>query len=254
MRVNAAAALAASVGIAALYTVAQSSSDLLAPLSDAVFVIVSGACALFALLVVLKWGMRGTFGLVQFGLFSAVFLWFLGEVVWSVYELAFRIPIPYPSLADVFYLAGYLPAILGVLQFLSVFGKELRGLRILLVVMTGLLIIGVTYVSLLRPLITSSVDLLTKTVDVAYPSLDAILLTLAIAMFIVFEGSETSYSWLWISLGLLLTTLADIAFSFGTLEGWYYSGHPIELLWLWGYISLALGFNDQRRGFALGQE
>jgi hypothetical protein len=35
-------------------------------------------------------------------------------------------------------------------------------------------------------------------------------------------------------------------FSLGTLQGWYYSGHPIELIQLWGYIALGLGFDEQR--------
>jgi len=53
-------------------------------------------------------------------------------------------------------------------------------------------------------------------------------------------------AWVWISIGLLLSALADIMFSLGTLQGWYYSGHPIELIDLWGSIALGLGFDEQR--------
>jgi len=46
-----------------------------------------------------------------------------------------------------------------------------------------------------------------------------------------------------------LTALADIAFSLGTIEGWYFSGHPIEILWFWVYVAMALGFYGLSKGF-----
>jgi hypothetical protein len=239
-----------AVVLAVLYAVLQSQGFLLVELSDAVFVLVSGGTSVLALLVVLKRGFRGKFGAVNAGLFLVVFSWFLGETVWTIYELILETPVPYPSLADVFYLAGYLPAILGVAQFLSVFKKGLSELKLILASLSGLLIIGLTYVYLLNPLMVSETDLITKAFDIAYPSLDAILLILAIAMILVFEGATMANPWVWISLGLFLTALADISFSLGTLQGWYYSGHPIELLWLWGYLSLALGFDSQRKELA----
>jgi hypothetical protein len=76
--------------------------------------------------------------------------------------------------------------------------------------------------------------------------LDSIIVVLATFMFFVLRGGTMARAWVWISLGPLLTALADIAFSLGTLQGWYYSGHPSELIYLGGYISLALGFDEQR--------
>jgi len=68
-------------------------------------------------------------------------------------------------------------------------------------------------------------------------------------MLLIFEGAPPSTPWLWISVGIILTMIADISFSVGTLQGWYHSGHPIELLWVWGYIAMTLGFDDQRKQF-----
>lgn len=247
MQLKFAVASALAAGLAAFYELAQSWGYLLALSTDLLFVLVSGACSLFALLVVRKWRAGGQLGLVRVGLFLAVFLWFWGELAWAIYEIVFQVLIPYPSLADLFYLGGYAPAALGMLLFLRVFRQIFTGLKALIAALSGLLIVGSTYVFLLNPLIAASTDVLAKVFDVAYPSLDAFLLILAIAMLIVFEGGVMAKSWLWISFALLLTAMADIAFSFGTLTEWYYSGHPVELLWLWGYIRLALGFEGQIR-------
>lgn len=118
--------------------------------------------------------------------------------------------------------------------------------RIALSIIFGLVIVGSTFVFLLNTLITEQADIYTKAFDVAYPGLDAILLSLVVAVFLTLKGGKLASSWLWIGLGVLLTAIVDIIFSLGTLQGWYYSGHPIELFWVWGYVSMALGFYDQR--------
>jgi len=183
------------------------------------------------------------------GLFLAVFLWCLGEATWVIYEVGLHIPVPFPSLADVFYLAGYLPAIISILLVVNFFGKGLTEIKVLVSSLLGLMIIGLVFSLLLDPLLLSSTSVLTKVLDLAYPSLDSILLILAIMMLLIFEGAPPSTPWLWISVGIILTMIADISFSVGTLQGWYHSGHPIELLWVWGYIAMTLGFDDQRKQF-----
>lgn len=102
--------VAAAVVILAalLYFVAQPWIDLLVPLTDVMFILVSGACSLIAFMVVRKWGIRGAFGEAHLGLFLYVLLQFLGELTWTIYESVFHVEVPYPSLADLFYLTAML--------------------------------------------------------------------------------------------------------------------------------------------------
>lgn len=166
--------------------------------------------------------------------------------MWTIYETVLQIAIPYPSLADVFYLAGYIPIAIVITQFLRTFGAALKRQSVFVALAVGLLFLGLTYGFLIGPLVVSTEDFLTKSYDVAYPVLDSMLVVFAIFMVFVFRGGKMVGAWVWLSLGLLLTALADIAFSLGSLQGWYYSGHPIELIQFWGYICLALGLDEQR--------
>lgn len=216
--------------------------------TDVLFMVVSGSCALLGLLAVRELGFRGKFGFVHLGLFLAVFLWFLGETGWGIYEIFLHVEVPYPSLADVFYLAGYLPAAVGMMQFLWFFRKPFTPRRLAVVFLSGLVTVGASWVALYAPL-TESADILTKTMDVGYPVLDVLLIVLAIMMAMAFADGSIGKAWLWIAVGLLLNAVGDIAFSYGTLMGWYYSGHPMELLYLWGYLSLGLGFAQQAKAF-----
>jgi hypothetical protein len=235
--------------VAALVTVAYfllQSSKLLVPVTDYVFVLASGICSILAFLATRRWGIRGKFGLVHLGLFLGIFLWFLGDTTWAIYETVLQIEIPYPSFADVFYLAGYIPLAIGAVQFLWTFRGGLKRQASFVALGVGLLFLGLTYTFLIGPIAVSTKDFLTKGFGVAYPVLDSMLVVLAIFMFFLFRGGKMAGAWVWISLGLLLNALADITFSLGTLQGWYYSGHPIELIQFWGYICLALGLDEQR--------
>ena len=240
-------ALTAAIVFTVFYWVAQTWGSDLVVFTDALFIVVSGVCAFVAFLPARKWKEQGRLGVVHLGLFLAVLLWFLGESVWGIYELLLAVEVPYPSAADIFYLAGYLPALLGITFFLVRVKTAIKGIAFQAAILSGLVIIGSAVVFLINPIIASSSSNLAKIFDVGYPSLDAILLVLAVTMLIAFADGKIGESWFWISFGMILTTMADLAFSFGTLSGWYYSGHPIELLWLWGYIGLTLGFNAQRK-------
>jgi hypothetical protein len=242
-RYVAAATIATLVTI--LYFLLQPSA-LLIPVTDTVFVLASGTCTLLSLLVAYRWGFRGKFGLVHFGLFLGLFLWFLGDATWAIYETTLGVEVPYPSVGDAFYLAGYVPIAVGLLQFLWAFRAGFDRQRSLAALGISLLAVGLTYAFLIGPLLASSADVMTKTFDLAYPVLDSMLVALALFMSVAFRGGKMAGPWFWISIGLILTVLADITFSLGTLQGWYYSGHPIELIQLFGYIGLALGFDQQR--------
>jgi len=142
------------VAFAVFYLLAQSwEQELLAASTDLFFIAVSGACCFLGLLVVRKWGFRGKFGVVHAGLFLCVLLWFVAETVWGIYEVILHVDIPYPSVADLFYLAGYFPAFHGMGQFLWFFRKGFTPRRLALAALSGLLVIFFSSVVLLYPLI-----------------------------------------------------------------------------------------------------
>jgi hypothetical protein len=237
-----------AVAFAVFYFLAQSwAQELLVLSTDILFTAISGVCSLLGLLVVRRWGFKGKFGVAHLGLFLVVFLWFLGETVWGIYEVVLHVDVPYPSIADVFYLAGYLPAFIGMEQFLWFFRKEFTPQKLAVAAFSGLAIVFSSLVVLLYPLMAESADILTKLFDVGYPLLDDLLMVFAVMMAMILRKGRFANDWLWIALGMLLHGLADIAFSYGTLTGWYYSGHPIELFYVYGYLALGLGFAHQTR-------
>jgi len=250
--------LGLGVAFAVFYTAAQSWGWWLTAATDVLFVLTSGVTALYALRVVREdrtdvgglTHLRQRLRRVHLGFFLAILFWFAGEFTWMTYEVVLGVRIPYPSIADAFYLAGYVPVLVSIITFMIIFRKLVTFKKMIVSILVGLLIIGVTAVLLLHPLATSSSPAFVKAFDLAYPFLDAVLMALVMVRLIAFVGASIGKPWLWIFSGLLSYSFADIMFSWGTLAKWYYSGHPIELLWLFGYLAFALGFNRQRKQFS----
>ncbi len=254
MKASSISAAVIAVALAVFYMSVQQMPNIIVESTDIIFIVISGGVSLYAFLVVAEMGRRATsiphlearLRSAYYGIFLAIVLWFLGETTWGIYEIVLRVSIPYPSIADIFYLTGYLPALASTVTFMWIFRRNITQARKVVTSLVGLGIIGLVLVFVLGPLSTSSSGIVTKAFDLAYPFLDAVLLVLVTLILGGMAGSTLAKPWMWIFAGLLSYSFADIMFSWGTLAGWYYSGHPIELLWLYGYLGFAVGFNQQR--------
>jgi hypothetical protein len=245
MKTGYAFALAVAVLITIAYFELQLSGWILLSVTDGLFVLTSGTCLLLALFAVRRWGFRGKLGVVYSGLFLGFFLWFLAETTYAIYDTILQVQIPFVSVGDVFSLVAYVPVTVGLVQFLWTFRVELSRIWSATVLGICLLIFALACLFLVGPLIASAENPLAGAFCVVYPILDLILFVLAFLMFLSFAGGTVARAWVWMSLGLVLRVLFDIALGLGVLQGWYYAGHPIEVIQLWAYISFALGLVEQ---------
>jgi hypothetical protein len=169
-------------------------------------------------------------------------LWFLGELSWAVYTFAFSVEIPYPSIADIFWLAGYIPLFLALYVYARLFASVLSK-RTIALIATIIIILGVLVsVALIIPVMGVEENLATFAIDLAYPLLDIALLSTALVGLAIFQKGSLGKSWLWIILGILLNVAGDMIFSYTTAQGTYYNGHPSELLFVYGYLLFMIAF------------
>jgi hypothetical protein len=109
--------------------------------------------------------------------------------------------------------------------------------------------IGLIAVFLVIPVISVSSDLLLNIVGLAYPIMDIALLYAPIVGVLLFRGGRLAHGWYWLAAGAILFSFADILFSYLTANGAYYSGHPLELLYHYGYICFGLGLCSSLKTF-----
>lgn len=175
-------------------------------------------------------------------------LWFLGELCWAVYAMFLNVEIPFPSIADVFWLSGYLPLFIALLLYVEIFQPAIT---VKLFLVAGAIVASMSAIifsSLMIPVLAnaSQQDMVTLGVSLAYPALDLFLFLEAILGVSVFTISKLKgrigVAWHFMNAAILLNVIADMAFSYTTLNNTYYDGHPLELLYHFGYMLFALAF------------
>ncbi len=168
--------------------------------------------------------------------------WAIGEVLWTYYDLVKGVQVPFPSLADVGFLAAIPLACAGLLLFPSSHRRTAHRVRDLLdgcIIATSLLF--ASWATILGPLYRSHQGgLLKQAVSLAYPMSDVVMVSLVV---ILITGAGRRG---WVSLGLVMSgivafAVADSSFSYLTEVNNYGSGTALDTGWVAGYLLIALG-------------
>lgn len=166
--------------------------------------------------------------------------WACGEVIWTVYEVILRVPVPYPSWADVGYLAGTPLAVAAFACHPAAHSHHRRSLVPLLdgvAVASALLFVSWTLV--LGPLWNGSEGKsLGDLVSVAYPFGDVVILVLVIlALRNLQPGNRLATATL--LGGLVAMAVSDTAYTYLVQVGGYISGDLIDAGWFAAYLAIA---------------
>ncbi|MEM0313927.1 MAG: hypothetical protein QXQ41_05205, partial [Candidatus Bathyarchaeia archaeon] len=178
--------------------------------SNATLPFISGAALAVSLVTLGKYWRKGSepFSLVWFGFACGLFLWFLGETTWAVYTLILGIDVPYPSLADFFWIMGYIPFFIALLMYVRIFSHALSWRNMLIIMVATLIVTVFVYIAMLNPIVHLEKDVITSAVDFAYPTLDILLFFIATLGLMIFWKGKLGRSWLLICSATLVDVIA----------------------------------------------
>jgi hypothetical protein len=161
----------------------------------------------------------------------------------------------FPSIADVFWLAGYPPFFAGLTILLVGYvqsGLPLGSAFKYIVACVVILGIGAfLVVQLLVPILAD--DTLTPLVSfyyMFYPLADLVLLVPATMLVLItshFGRGRLARPWMYIAVGFLLMGAADILYSYLDWQGLYGPGHAIDIAWNASYCVIGLAGWHQAR-------
>lgn len=167
--------------------------------------------------------------------------------------MVLNVEIPYPSIADVFWLSGYVPLFIALLLYVQLFQPAISERMFFVAGTIVVCVSAAAFPPLMLPVLrdTSQQDLVALSISLAYPSLDLLLFLEAILGLLVFTGTRlkgrVGTAWYFMNAAILLNVVADMTFSYFTFEDTYYNGHPQELLFHVGYLLFALAFYAFKR-------
>ena len=86
-----------------------------------------------------------------------------------------------------------------------------------------------------------------------YPVADAIVLVPSVIGVMLFFGGKVNFLWSLMLIGIIVEVVADTGFQYFSLDNSYYTGHPIDILFLWSYILFSFGVYDHIKIFKIRQ-
>jgi len=164
-------------------------------------------------------------------------LFVAGDIVWNIYEILGEDP--FPSFADVLYLAGYPFIAAGLLVFIRrrVADGDRGGLLDAGILATAAAILSWTF--LMQPLVVDTeLDPLSLAISLSYPLADLLLIGVAVGLLTTPGARTASFRFLAVSLVTLL--VADQIYALQTLDGTYVSGGPVDSLYLFAYVTFGV--------------
>ncbi len=152
------------------------------------------------------------------------FLWGVGGVMWGYYNFFLNIAVPYPSYADLAYFPGSLSWVIGIIYLSRATGAKIeirkKKAKLFLLIIPFIIMIFSYYFILfvVKGGIIWSTPIKTF-FDLAYPSIDIIILTIAFIIFglsVNFLGGKYKLSIFAILLGFVCMFVADFIISYKT--------------------------------------
>ena len=161
---------------------------------------------------------------------AALASWVAAELAWTTMYAELETP-PYPSLADVFYLAFYPLAFVGLVLLLR---EHVRGLGASVWIdgVLAAMAAAALGATVLSDIVVGAVEgpAAQAATNLAYPLVD-ILLFGAVAGAFALWGWRLDWRWILIGTSFVLSAVADTVFLFKTANGTYLEGTLLDTLW-----------------------
>jgi hypothetical protein len=239
------------VGICLIFAGQPFYQSLIGPLSN-VFPATFAAIACYsAQACVRRYGLKGRskFQLVWLSFTIGMALWIAAESTWAVYYFFLGNAVPYPSVADIFYVGGYLPIFAGLVLYFETFSASMSRARLAVAGSTiGVASVLVVYF-VLRNEFGMNYSYVKILLDLMYPVLDLIMLSLAILSLAIFIGGRIAKYWVIFSSAAILYVIGDEFFLYQVANNTYYNGDLDDLIFLLGYLTFALAFYVHKKEF-----
>jgi len=148
--------------------------------------------------------------------------WMVAETLWAGYSILGQDP--YPSPADFFFLAGYIPFSIGFLSRLWNLPVKPEKFQRVIYGAVSLVVILATTIFVFIPIVQSydpqrSVESL---LSLFYPLADLFLLLLVLRILFTYGAGDYGVGWRVILFGFITVTISDLVFSYADWNGLYY--------------------------------
>lgn len=164
----------------------------------------------------------------------------IGDVIYTI--LDFTKDVGFPGLPDLFYLAFYPLAFIGLIAIPTKVADPTQQktwrLDLAIVMMSAVAILW--YFIIAPTAAAGGEDWLSKLVAGAYPAMDLLLIASIVSLLFQRSRENTRQSLILLAVGLAVYVVADIIYAWQVLEDTYFSGSTTDILWTVSYYLIGL--------------
>lgn len=229
---------------------------------DIANIFAAGVCTVLCFILWRASGSRSRLSRVWAFLGLGMALWTIAEIIFAIYELILNQDTPIVSLADILWVAGYIPIFVALWLRFRLLRVSLRPTE-WIALLAGFIILSIlSIIYVITPNLPSAEALPEATsgfantaalvLSVFYPLGDLLVALGAGLTLIGMMGGSISRMWLLVGLGCLAIALADSTYYVGLANGMYTSQVPVnwftgmsDISYLVGYLMIALGLFGQ---------
>jgi len=223
------------------------SEDVAILVGNFVYIPVAVSLVVVSTMRMFKSGFIGKHGIAWITLTVCAVSWLIAELTWIFYEVVLNID-PFPSVADIFYLLGYPFLFMFLIFYIEPVRKAITKK---MVIFATLLALSVLIPSLFVALhVGSSVSYFETILAGIYPVVDALVIIPSLIGIALFFKGQVNFMWTLVCIGIFSMFIADTVFLFADLDMWYYTGHPIEILFYFMYVLISFGVYDNMKVFS----
>lgn len=171
---------------------------------------------------------------------AGVTIFGVGLLIWSYYNLILRDAVPYPSIADAVFIFYFPILAYGIISLLRVFGimisKRIYLETLIIFILTAIFIFTIGN----PPDLSSSLPILTKTLNISYLLGDSLLISLGIMLIRLTRG-KIHNSFFYFFIGFFSMASADFLFSYRTAHETYWNGDITDIFFTLAGLMFTLG-------------
>lgn len=158
-------------------------------------------------------------------------LWAIAEFWWGIAAMIGQ-EVLYPSWADFFWLAGYLPMYFALWARIRTLPSNLNPTQKAGTWSSVLIVTVSTVFFVLMPILQANdrTLILESTLNILYPLADLALLVLVLRIFFSYQQGKYGRAWIWLSIGFTLHSLSNLFFSYISAVNLYYPDGQINLI------------------------
>ncbi|MCX6752381.1 MAG: hypothetical protein NTZ87_02680 [Candidatus Nomurabacteria bacterium] len=173
-------------------------------------------------------GFKSVFGKAFAFIGTGLVSYAVAQFVWLFYNVSSSVEIPYPSIADVFFLLFFPLIFIGFMLFINTFKQSItKKVAIESVILVPIVFI-VSLAIIFRPDLSSDLSFMQKALNILYPVSDTLFLCLILIVLRVSGGYLRSTILLFVTAGIM-QLIADFLFTYRSANDIYWNGDVSDL-------------------------